>query len=95
MEMNDGMQLESRWKSRLRQTIGVAVGFMLIYPPSICGCCFHALGAAINVLPVIWAAYMLTTYRDRPEQIVGWGAFAFAAFAIWMGYESNLIFAFR
>ena len=93
--MNDARQEGSRWKRRLWQTIGVAVGFVLFYPTFICGCHFHASAALVNVLPVIWGAYMLATYRDRPEQIIAWCAFAFAVFAIWMGFESNLVFAFK
>jgi len=93
--MIDGeAQVDSRARSRLWITIGVAVGFLFFYPAFVSGCHFHVEALVVNLVPVLWGFFALLTYRDRKEQIVGWVAFGFAVFSVWMGFESNIVFAF-
>lgn len=94
--MNDEMlQPESRSRRRLYITIAIAVGFLFLYPAFICGCHFHVEAALVNAVPFCWGFFALVTYRDTEEQIVGWLAFGLAMLSVWMGFESNLIFAFK
>ena len=93
--MNAGNHVDSRWRDRLWATITCAVGFVVIYPMSICGCHFHSSAVVVNAIPVLWGFYALATYQDQRERVVGWMAFAVAMFSIWVGCESNIVFAFR
>lgn len=91
--MNDQPHI-SRWKERLSISLLLVVAFFVIFPTFICGCHFHPEALVVNLVPVAWGFYALVTYRGRGERIVGWVAFAFAAFSAWMGFEANLMFAF-
>jgi hypothetical protein len=71
------------------------LAFYILYPAFICGCHFHAEAALVNAIPVCWGFFALVTYRNHAERIVGWLAFGLAIFSVWIGFESNLVFAFR
>ncbi len=86
---------DKRWKRWLILTIAIGIGSFILNGLLICGCHFHPSAVLVMMAPVLWAGYALGTYGDRREQIVGWMAFAVAVLSLWIGFESNLIFALR
>ena len=84
-----------RWRRRLILTVLLGLGSVFIHSLLICGCHFHPLAVPVMLVPVVWGGYALGTYRDRKEQVVGWIAFAVAVFSLWLGFESNIMFAVR
>jgi hypothetical protein len=79
----------------LIMTFLIGLGSSVAHSLLICGCHFHPSAVPAMLVPAVWAGYALGTYRNRKEQFVGWVAFAAACCAIWLGFESNIVFAFR
>ena len=86
--------IESRYKKRLRITGLILPVFLLTFTATICGCHF-SIGAVLATMPpLVWGFYALSTYRDHPEQITGWLAFAVGIFSLALCFEESIKFLF-
>ena len=85
---------ESRYKKRLWITGLIMLVFLLTFAATICGCHFSIGAVLATIPPVAWGLYALSIYRDQPEQITGWLAFAVGIFSLALCFEESLKFLF-
>jgi hypothetical protein len=88
---------EVRFDRRVAATIAVAIGIVVIPSTMWCGChyAFRIEHLVVTTVVVAWGLFALATYRNWRERIIGWIAFAVAAFAWFLEWSMNSIFLFR